>query len=93
MELDMIRKPVANELIIDLDGPDGNAFFLLGSAKTLASKFGYSSERTKRITEEMMEADYESLVFIFDYWFGDNVILETTNEELLDATDHYRAKI
>ena len=79
----MIRKPTANELIIDLDGPDGNAFSLIRSAKTLASKFGYSSERTKRITEAMMEADYNNLVFIFDYWFGDHVILETTNEEIM----------
>ena len=27
--------------IIDLDGPDGNAFFLLGQAQSWAKKLGY----------------------------------------------------
>ena len=81
----MIRKPATKKFIIDLDGPDGNAFYLIRSAKTLASKLGYSSERTKRITDHMMEGDYENLVSTFDHWFGDYVVLETTNEELLNV--------
>jgi len=60
------------ELEIDLTGPQGNAFFLLGRAKNLAKQL---EKDGKAILEEMMSSDYEHLVEVFDREFGDFVTL------------------
>lgn len=66
-------KTVAREIIIDLTGPDGNAFALMGYANRFAKQLKLPSEK---ITSEMMEGDYEHLLQTFDKYFGDYVILE-----------------
>ena len=58
-------------IVIDLTGPDGNAFALMGLASRLAKQLGFKSP-----TAEMMEGDYEYLLEVFDKNFGDFVILE-----------------
>lgn len=78
----MIReKTSASEIVIDLDGPDGNAFFLLAKAKEYAH---YEGTRASPITSEMCAGDYFHLVKIFDKYFGHFVVLESSNEELLE---------
>jgi hypothetical protein len=57
---------------IDLTGPDGNAFVLIGTAGNLAKQLGLDA---KAIREEMMKGDYENLVNVFDKHFGDFVTL------------------
>jgi len=57
---------------IDLTGPNGNAFFLLGTAGNLAKQLGLDS---KSIREEMMKGDYEHLINVFDKHFGEFVTL------------------
>lgn len=57
---------------IDLTGPQGNAYFLLGTAMKLARQLGLPSEE---ILEDMKSADYEHLVEVFDKHFGEYVIL------------------
>ena len=70
----MIReKQTQSQTIIDLTGPQGNAFFLLGTAKNLAKRLGLDADA---ITEEMRSSDYENLITVFDKYFGDLVILE-----------------
>ena len=70
----MIReKQPSSEIIIDLTGPDGNAFVLMGIASRLASQLGLSKDK---IIGEMMAGDYEHLVQVFDKHFGEFVILE-----------------
>jgi len=59
--------------VIDLTGPGGNAFALMGHAQTLAKQTG---DDATTIINEMMEGDYENLVQVFDKYFGDYVILE-----------------
>lgn len=68
----MIRKKV-KKLIIDLTGPDGNAFVLIGYANNFAKQLGLDP---KPIIEEMKSSDYENLLQVFDRYFGDFVILE-----------------
>ena len=36
----IVQKPKSEGITIDLTGPQGNAFFLLGTAKKLASQLG-----------------------------------------------------
>ena len=57
---------------IDLTGPDGNAFVLIGKAGSLARQLGLDS---KVIQSEMMKGDYEHLVNTFDKHFGNFVTL------------------
>jgi hypothetical protein len=70
----MIRaKEIAENLIIDLTGPEGNAFCLMGYAKKFARQLDLDANQ---IIEEMKSGDYENLVTTFDKYFGDYVILE-----------------
>jgi hypothetical protein len=70
----MIREKTTQQMpIIDLTGPEGNAFVLMGYAKKWAKDLGLDSDL---IIAEMMQGDYENLVDVFDCCFGDFVILE-----------------
>ena len=70
----MIRqKQNATENVIDLTGPEGNAFVLMGYASRFAKQLGLDSSD---IIEEMKSGDYENLIQVFDNYFGDFVILE-----------------
>jgi hypothetical protein len=57
---------------IDLTGPDGNAFALMGIAKNLARQLGLDGEM---ITKEMMLGDYEDLLQTMEDYFGDFIIM------------------
>jgi len=69
----MIRQKLQREFVIDLTGPEGNAFALIAHAGGLAKQLGFDSEE---IIKEMKSGDYENLVQVFDKYFGDYVILE-----------------
>ena len=79
----MIRPTKDREFVINLDGPDGNAFALMAYAKRFAKDMGYVSDEA--ILNNMRSGDYTNLVKTFDKYFGEYVILETRDEELLDA--------
>ena len=74
----MIRaKTVKTEIVIDLTGPEGNAFYLIGTAKRLAKDvLGYDRDRWAAVERDMMSHGYEHLVQTFDTLFGNFVILE-----------------
>jgi hypothetical protein len=57
---------------IDLTGPNGNAFYLIGAANNLARQLGLDG---KAIQAEMMSGDYENAVNVFDRHFGHFVTL------------------
>ena len=70
----MIRqKQPPSEIVIDLTGPEGNAFSLMARASDFAKQLGFDAEE---IIEEMKSGDYENLVSVFDKYFGDYVVLE-----------------
>ena len=79
----MIRSTQDREFYIDLDCVQGNANNLLATAMNLANQVGLDGDK---IIVEMKSGDYINLVKIFDKYFGKYVILETTNEELLNAS-------
>ena len=60
---------------IDLGGPDGNAFCLLGTARSLARQLGWEKTKTDAVAAEMRSGDYKNLVAVFDREFGDLVDL------------------
>jgi hypothetical protein len=70
----MIRaKQIAENVVIDLTGPEGNAYCLMGYAKKFARQLDLDGDE---IIEEMKSGNYENLVATFDKYFGDYVILE-----------------
>ena len=72
----ILKKDKYKKQVIDLTGPDGNAFFLLGTAMKLCKQIGISSERTEEILDELKSSDYEHLIKTFDKYFGKLVDLE-----------------
>ena len=73
----MIReKQTKSEIVIDLTGPQGNAFFLLGTAKNFCNQLDMTEKNTQAILDEMKSGDYENLIQVFDREFGSIVILE-----------------
>jgi hypothetical protein len=70
----MIRKKTQTKhTIIDLTGPEGNAYVLLGYASRYAKELNLDVEA---ITKEMKSSDYENLIKVFDKYFGEYFILE-----------------
>ena len=71
----MIRKKQKHKgpIVIDLTGPDGNAYALMAYAKRFAKQLGYDH---KMIIGKMTSGDYEHLLKVFDSYFGKFVILE-----------------
>lgn len=57
---------------IDLTGPNGNAYYLIGSAKKLAAQLDLD---TDEIVAEMKSGNYDNLVDVFEKHFGDIVTL------------------
>lgn len=57
---------------IDIKGPKGNAFFLIGYAKKLANDLDLDANA---IAEEMKESDYDHLISVFEKYFSDFVVL------------------
>jgi hypothetical protein len=67
------KKTPKSEIVIDLTGPDGNAFVLMSYASRFAKQLGKDH---KAILDEMTQGDYEHLLEVFDREFGDFVVLE-----------------
>ena len=73
----MIRKKSKSSgpIVIDLTGPEGNAFYLMGIVRNTFNRSG-ATELGASIVEEMMKGDYEHLLKVFDMYLGDHYILE-----------------
>ena len=59
-------------ILIDLTGPDGNVFVLMGKAMQFARDLELNGDL---IVRDMMSSDYENAVKVFDDNFGDFVTL------------------
>jgi hypothetical protein len=67
------NKPKRQKRIeIDLSGPDGNAWVLMGLACRLSRQLSLNEVE---IIREMKESDYENLIQVFDKYFGNYVTL------------------
>jgi hypothetical protein len=66
------KNEMPSEIAIDLTGPDGNAFALMGYANKFARQLGLDF---KEIQTEMTSGDYENLLEVFEEHFGAFVTL------------------
>lgn len=67
--------------LIDLDGPQGNAFFLLGIARRAATEMEGAAYAGK-VCEKMMAGDYANLLKVFLEEFGEVYTLYASPETL-----------
>ena len=67
------KKNARGKIIIDLTGPEGNAFALIGVARRLAKTLEKDADA---ISKEMMSGNYENVIAVLEREFGDYVILE-----------------
>ena len=66
------KKQKLGVIEIDLTGPDGNAFVLIGIAGKLAKQLGMDKNK---IQTEMMSGDYENLLSVMEREFGDLIVM------------------
>lgn len=66
------KKTKSKGIEIDLTGPDGNAYYILGVAKNLCKQFDIPF---KPLMNEMTSGDYENLLKVFDNKFGSFVTM------------------
>ena len=66
------KSEMSSEIEINITGPDGNAFALMGYAKNFSRQLGLDF---KEIQTEMISGDYENLVEVFEKHFGSFVTL------------------
>ena len=69
----IISKDTTRKMTIDLTGPQGNAFFLLGTASKLCKQLEIDDTI---VLEDMKSGGYEHLITVFDTYFGDFIDLE-----------------
>ena len=69
------KKQKSSTIEIDLTGPEGNAFCLLGLARSLARQLDYRPEEIQDLMTEMTGSDYDYLIKTFDDHFGNYVNL------------------
>jgi len=72
--------------VIDLQGPKGNAFFLMGHAVDFLRQMGRRDEFNDMRTQ-MMSGDYDNLIRIFEKNFGDYVTLVGNPNEIFEEED------
>ena len=66
------KSEMPSGITIDLTGPDGNAFVLLGYAKNFSKQLNM---QYGPIADEMASGDYENLIEVFEENFGEFVTL------------------
>jgi hypothetical protein len=68
----IVKQRPRGKVEIDLRGPKGNAYFLMGSAMKFAKQLGLDGNA---IVAEMKSGNYDNLVEVFDKHFGNYVTL------------------
>ncbi len=69
---ELLQDILDNGIEIDLTGPQGNAYYILGTASNLTKQLGLDGTK---ILSEMKGGDYENLLQVFEKYFGEYVTL------------------
>ena len=75
----MIKKKRKDKIEIDLTGPQGNAYALLGLAEDICKSYnklvGEEKYNFKEIEKDMKSSNYEHLLEVLEKHFGDFIIM------------------
>ena len=69
----ILTKDTTKKITIDLTGPQGNAYYLMGTAMKLCKQLNLPKEF---VLNDMKAGDYECLIKTFDRYFGEYIDLE-----------------
>ena len=72
----ILKKDTYKKQVIDLTGPDGNAYYLMGTACNLMKQLKFTPEEAEGVIDKMKSSDYENLIKVFDKYFGKLIDLE-----------------
>jgi hypothetical protein len=68
----IVKKPKNGKIVVDLTGPEGNAFVLMGMAAKWSAQLGLDP---KEVQADMMSGDYEHLLSVVEKHFGDYIVM------------------
>lgn len=57
-----MSNPLFSNVVIDISGPQGNAYCILGTIYQVLHNAGYSKEEIDKIQKDMTSSNYEHLV-------------------------------
>lgn len=60
-------------ITVDLEGPGGNAFSIMGVVKKVARATNKTQEETENIIQQMTSGDYENLLSVVEENFPDQI--------------------
>ena len=90
-----IRQKCRNRVMtIDLDGPDGNVYYLMGLADTLEkANFAGTDEYIANVVEHCKSlGSYTAIVYWMNERYGEVLVFETDQQELLRDLYRYDEK-
>lgn len=65
-----MTKVQSGKIELDLTGPNGNAFIVVGTIAKLMRKLKFHPDQITAVTKEMMSKDYEHLIATAEKHFG-----------------------
>lgn len=68
------KRPNSGKVEIDLTGPQGNAYVLLGIAADIHSQLELDVS-SDDVQAEMTSGDYENLINVMEKYYGDYIIM------------------
>jgi len=68
----IVEKPKNGKIVVDLTGPEGNAFVLMGMAAKWSKQLGLDPDE---VQADMMSGDYEHLLSVVEKHFGDYIVM------------------
>lgn len=71
----ILKKREKSKIEIDLTGPDGNAFVIIGIAGRIGRQLGKTQNEIDTIRDQMMKGDYEHLLDVMEEHYGDYIIM------------------
>ena len=71
----IVKKKPEYGYTIDLTGPEGNSYHLIGTAIRLGKQLDMSANYIDDMVHRMKSGDYENLIKVFDDEFGSVVTL------------------
>lgn len=66
----IVEREEVNGITVDLSGPEGNAYALMGMARSWGKDLGWSKMKVDTVITDMKSSDYEYLVGVMDHYFG-----------------------
>lgn len=67
-------------IYVDLSGPQGNAFYLIGLGKKIGIQLERDRTHVNDVVNEMMAGDYDHLLKVFEREYGDFVEFTGEND-------------